>query len=299
MKAFVTGGTGFIGRHLVRALLDRGTEVVVLSRRSADPWNDPRVRVVQGDGTRPGAWQAAVSGCHVVFNLAGAPIVDPPHRWTDRRKSAIRESRIGTTHCLVEAIRGATPRPGALVSQSGKDYYGPRDDTPLDETSPPGNDFLAGVCLEWEEAARTAQDVARVTLLRTGIVLGRGGALDSLFRVFKMGLGGSWGTGAQWWPWVHMADMVGLMLFAWDRELTGAVNVVAPEQVRVRDFARALGQAMHRPALARAPEMALRAALGEAADALLTSQRVVPARAQAAGYPYRFPGLHAALAEVV
>ncbi|HET7038499.1 MAG TPA: TIGR01777 family oxidoreductase [Gemmatimonadales bacterium] len=300
MKAFVTGGTGFIGRHLVRALLDRSTEVVVLSRGSADAWNDPRVRVVQGEGTRPGAWQAAVSGCHVVFNLAGASIFEPPYRWTGRRKVLIRESRVGTTHCLVEAIRGASPRPAALVSQSAVGYYGSRGDTLLDETAPPGTDFLAGVCVEWEEAARTAQDVTRVTLLRSGMVLERGGgAMGPLLRVFRLGIGGPWGSGAQWWPWIHMADMVGLMLFAWDRSLTGAVNVAVPEAVQVRDFARALAEVLHRPAFARVPEQAIRTALGEAAGALLASQRITPARALAAGYPFRFPSLHAALTEVV
>jgi hypothetical protein len=300
MKAFITGGTGFIGRHLVQALLERSTEVVVLSRGSADPWNDPRVRVVRGDPTRSGPWQEAVSGCDVVFNLAGATIVEPPHRWTDRRKAMIHDSRVETTHCLVEAIRSAVPRPAALISQSGKDYYGSRGDSPLDETSPPGHDFLARVCLDWEEAARTAQDVARVTLLRTAPVLGRdGGALKLMLPPFRLGLGGPWGPGTQWWSWVHMADMVGLMLFVWDRGMTGAVNVAAPEPVTVQEFAKTLGDTLHRPAFARVPEVALRLALGEAADVLLISQRVIPARAQEAGYPFRFPTLAPALADAV
>jgi hypothetical protein len=300
MKAFVTGGTGFIGRPLVRALLERGVEAVVVSRGTADPWNDPRVRVVRGDPTRPGPWQAAVAGCDVVFNLAGAPVIDPPHRWNDRRKAEIRESRVATTELLVEAMRVATPRPAALISQSGKDYYGSRGDAPLDETAPPGNDFLAEVCLAWEDAARQAQDIARVTVLRTGIVLGRhGGALQPLLTPFKLGVGGPWGSGTQWWSWIHLADLVGLMLFVWERQLTGPVNAAAPEAVTVQEFARELGHALHRPAFARIPEAALRLALGEAADVLLTSQRVIPARARDAGYVFRFPALPAALADAV
>jgi uncharacterized protein (TIGR01777 family) len=301
VRAFVTGGTGFIGRHLVGALLERGAEVAVLSRGNANPWKgDARVRLVRGDPTRAGVWQASVSGCDVVFNLAGMPLVDPPHRWNDTRKAEIRESRVATTEHVVEAMRVARARPAALISQSGKDYYGPRGDTPADETSPPGADFLAGVCLAWETAARQAEDIARVTLLRTAVVLGRnGGALHFMLTPFKLGVGGLWGTGEQWWAWIHMSDMVGLMLFAWDRQLTGPINVAAPQPVTVKEFARELGHALHRPAFARVPEVALRLALGEAADALLASQRVVPARALAAGYQYRFPQLHAALADVV
>jgi uncharacterized protein (TIGR01777 family) len=300
VKAFITGATGFIGRALVRELLERGAEVLVVSRRTADPWKDPRVRVIHGNPAHPGPWQASVAGCDVVFNLAGAPVVDPPHRWNEKTKAEIRQSRVATTENLVDAMRLATPRPAALVSQSGKDYYGPRDDTPLDETAPPGTDFLAQVCVAWEAAAWAARDIARVTVLRTGIVLGRGGgALQPMLTPFKLGLGGPWGSGMQWWPWIHLSDMAGVMLFVWDRAMAGPVNVATPQVVRVQEFARELGHALHRPAFARVPEVALRMALGEAADVLLTSQQVVPARLQQAGYPYRHPELRAALADAV
>jgi hypothetical protein len=296
MRAFLTGGTGFIGRRLVRALRERDADVVVVSRGGRDPWRDPRVHVVTGDPTRSGSWQAALGGCDVVFNLAGAPIVEPPQRWTTARKAAIRESRVGTTHCVVEALRAAAPQPTTLVSQSAVGYYGSRGNVPLDETAPPGSDFLARLCVEWEEAARAAQDVTRVVLLRTAPVLGQGGGvLAPLLTPFKLGLGGPWGAGTQWWSWVHLDDVVGLALFTLDRAMSGAVNVVAPEAVTVQAFAKALGEALHRPAFARVPEVALRLALGEAAEALLASQRVIPSRALDAGYAFQYPELRAAL----
>lgn len=300
MKAFLTGGTGFLGRHLVAALLARGAEVVVVSRRTRDPWNDPRVRVTPGDPTRAGPWQAAVAGCDTVFNLAGYPIVEPPHRWTDHRKAVIRESRVETTHRVVEAIRAAQPRPSVLISQSAVGYYGSRGDAPLDETAPPGDDFLARLCAEWEEAARGALGVARVVLLRTAPVLGKGGGvLQPMLTPFRLGVGGPWGRGTQWWPWIHVDDVTGLALFALDQGLTGAVNAVAPSPVTVNEFARALGDVLHRPAVARVPDFVLKLALGEAAAALLASQKVVPARAQSAGYVYRFPELRGALEAVL
>jgi uncharacterized protein (TIGR01777 family) len=186
------------------------------------------------------------------------------------------------------------------VSQSGVDYYGSRGDDALDESQPPGTGFLAQVCVEWEAAARRAEDVTRVTVLRSAVVLGRhGGALQPMLTPFKLGVGGPWGTGAQWWPWIHMDDMVGLMLFAWEREISGAVNAAAPEPVTVKDFAHELGHSLHRPAFARIPETALRLALGEVAAVLLDSKRVVPARALAAGYGFRYPELRPALADAV
>lgn len=300
MKAFVTGGTGFIGRHLVRALLARGAEVVVVSRGADDPWQDARARLVRGDPTRSGPWQAAVAGCDAIFNFAGAPIVDLLHRWTERRKATIRESRIATTRCLVEALRAATPPPSVLVSASAVGYYGSRGDTPLDETTAPGNDFLARLCVEWEEAARAAQDVTRVLLPRMAPILGRGGGvLPPMLRPFKLGVGGPWGAGTQWWPWIHVDDVIGLVLLAVDRGMAGAVNVAAPQTVTVNEFARTLGEVLHRPAVARVPRVVLQLALGEAAEALLASQRVVPGRARDVGYRYRYPELRGALTAVL
>jgi len=300
VKVFLTGGTGFIGRHVVTALTERGHACVVVSRGGTNPWASDLVELLRGDPTRPGPWQAALGACDAVVNLAGAPIVDPPHRWTDRRKLAIRESRVETTRCVVDALRHVGSPPAVLVSGSAVGYYGSREDRRLDETASPGGDFLARLCIEWEEAARGAADVTRVTLLRTGIVLGpNGGALQPMLTPFKIGLGGPWGAGTQWWPWIHVADAVGLILLALERDLPGAINVAAPTPVTVNEFAKTLGAVLGRPAIARVPEFALRLALGEAAEAMLASQRVIPRRALDVGYTFRFPELRPALKDVL
>lgn len=300
MKVFLTGGTGFIGRRLVAALVARGDTCVVVSRTTTAPWLPSGLEVLPGDPTRPGPWQAALGTCDAVVNLAGAPIVDPPHRWTDVQKRLIRESRIETTHSVVDAIRHAPSPPAVLVSASGADYYGSRGDRKLDETDAPGEGFLARVCIDWEEAARAAADLTRVTVVRSGIALGaEGGALDRMLTPFRLGLGGPWGSGTQWWSWIHADDLVGLVLFALDRPMPGAINGSAPNPVTVEEFAKTLAAVLHRPAVARMPEFALRLALGEAADALLSSKRMIPSRALDAGYAFRFPDLRAALEAVL
>jgi len=300
MKVFVAGGTGFLGRALVRALIERGDRCVVLSRRPERPWSSDAVEMLRGNPTRPGPWQTALAGCDAVVNLAGSIIVDIPHRWTDERKRAIRESRIESTRCIADALRHASRPPAVFVNQSAIGYYGSHGDQQLDETTPPGGDFLAKVCIAWEEAAREAAGVTRVTVLRTAPVLGKGGgALEPMLPPFRLGIGGPWGAGTQWWSWIHLDDAVGLMLFVLERSLPGAVNVASPTPVTVNEFARTLGAVLGRPALARAPEFALRLALGEAAEAILASLRVVPRRALDAGYAFRFPVVRDALADVV
>jgi len=300
VKVFLTGGTGFIGRRVVAALVARGDTCAVVSRRIDSPWLPRGLEVIRADTNRPGPWQTALAACDAVVNLAGVPIVDPPHRWTDAQKRLIRESRIETTHAVVDAIRQAASRPAVLVSASGADYYGSRGDRQLDETASPGEGFLARLCIDWEEAARGAADVTRVTLLRSSIVLGaEGGALPKLLMPFKLGVGGPWGSGGQWWPWIHAEDEVGLILLALDRELPGAVNAAAPTPVTVDEFAKTLASVLSRPALARMPEFAMRLALGEAADALLSSKRLIPRRALDVGYAFRFPELRGALEDAL
>jgi uncharacterized protein (TIGR01777 family) len=296
MKVLVTGGTGFVGRRVVTALTEHGHRCVVVSRGTANPWDTDAVELVRSDPTRPGPWQTMLGTCDAVINLAGAPIVDPPHRWTDTRKLQIRESRIETTRCIVDALRHVETPPTVFVSASAVGYYGSRGDRKLDETAPPGGDFLARLCIEWEEAARGAADVTRVTLLRTGIALGKdGGALHNMLTPFRLGLGGPWGAGTQWWSWIHADDVVGLILLALERDLPGAINAVAPNPVTVNEFAKTLGSVLSRPAVARVPEFALRLALGEAAEAMLASQRVVPRRALDVGYVFQHPELRPAL----
>jgi uncharacterized protein (TIGR01777 family) len=296
MRVFVTGGTGLIGSRLVRALLDRGDECVVVSRSGRDPWGHERAEIVRGNPVAAGAWQRAVAGCDVVVNLAGQRIVDPPHRWTAARKRLLRDSRVEITRQVAAAVRAADPTPHTFVSASAIGYYGDRGDETLDESAARGEDFLADLSVAWEDAAQDAQDVTRVVRIRTGLVLDRsGGALAPLVPLFKLGLGGPWGDGTQWWSWIHVADEIGLILFAIDADVAGPLNLTAPNPVTVNSFAKALGRTLKRPSLMRQPAFALRLAMGEMADALLASQRVVPRRALDAGYTFRFPKLDGAL----
>jgi hypothetical protein len=299
MRILLIGATGFIGRHLVRALARDGIDCTVVSRSGRDPWSHPAVRILREDPAGPGTWRDRASGADAVVNLAGEPLVDPWRRWTAARKRALWDSRVGTTRSAVAAIRSAHPAPPALVNASAVGYYGDRGEDVLDESAAPGNGFLADLSAAWERAAREAEPVCRVVLLRTGIVLGKdGGVLARLLPMFRAGLGGPWGSGTQWWPWIHVADAVGLIRMAIERQLSGPVNLTAPEPVTVAAFARALAKAVRRPAALRAPAALLRLALGEAADAMLVSQRVTPRRATEAGYRFRFPELEAALSDL-
>jgi hypothetical protein len=300
LRIFLTGGTGFLGRHLVGALAARGDTCIVLSRGGQDPFRHERVRVVQGDPARAGAWTAEIRGADAVINLAGQLIVKPPQRWTPAVRRMLVDSRVATTQAIVAAMRAASPPPLVLLSASAIGYYGSRGDERVDETSAAGTDFLAQLCVTWEATARGAAPGSAVTLLRTGIVLGAGGgALAPLLTPFRLGVGGPWGDGRQWWSWIHIADWVGMVLWALDGKQDGPINLVAPQPVTVNEFAKALGLALHRPAVLRMPAFALRLGLGEAASALLDLQRVHPRRALERGYRFQFPEITAALADVL
>jgi uncharacterized protein (TIGR01777 family) len=207
---------------------------------------------------------------------------------------------VSTTTNIVDAIRQAGTPPSIFLSGSAIGYYGPRGDVLVDESMEPGEDFLASLSRDWEQAALAARDVVPVTLLRTGIVLGgAAGALASLLPSFKLGFGGPWGTGRQWWSWIHIADEVALILMLLDNGLDGAFNLTAPNPVTVNEFAKTLARTLRRPALVRTPGFLLRAALGEGASALLDLQRVSPKRAVAGGYEFRFPTLAEALKDLL
>jgi hypothetical protein len=306
-SALITGGTGFIGRALVQSLAAEGIRPVVITRRAAEGRRllGDAARLVEADPTQAGPWQEVVAGVRWVYNLAGASVGE--RRWNARYREGIYESRVETTRLLVEAV-GRTPaaqRPEVLVSASGVDFYpsgldltGFDDDDDIVETAPAGDSFLARVCRDWELEAREATAHGlRVVTMRCGLVLGRGGPADRLVQLFRTGLGGPIGTGRQWMSWVHLEDAVRAYRFAAATPaLSGPVNLVAPEAVRNRDFARALGRALGRPAVVPVPAFALRAALGEFSEYVLGGRKVVPAALRRTGFEFRYPDLAAALA---
>ncbi len=296
MHVFVTGVTGLIGRALAGALLSAGHTVTGLSR-SARGDLPAGVRRVQGDPAEPGAWEEALAQCDACVNLAGESIV--AGRWTRERKQRIRRSRIAGTARIANVI--AKGGPGVLVSGSAVGYYGPRGDEPLDESATPGNDFLAEATRDWEAVARSAEERARLVLLRTGMVLAaHGGALPAMLLPFKAFLGGPIGDGRFWMSWIHLADELRLIQWALeDDRVRGPLNATAPEPARNLDFARALGRVLGRPTWMRAPATILRMALGEMAEVLTTGQRVLPKRAQELGHRFQYPTLDLALADLL
>lgn len=293
MRILLTGGTGFIGRTLCTRLLAGGHRLTVWSRRPALARQRlPGVAVIE-DLAEAGEIEAVV-------NLAGEPLVG--RRWNVRQKQLIRDSRLGTTAKLIRWMTPQLRRPHVLVSGSAIGYYGPHDDVLLDESTVPGDDFAATLCRDWEYAAMQAEDLGlRVCRLRTGIVLGAdGGALGKMLSPFRWGLGGPMGDGRQWMSWIHREDLVSLIVWLLEQESAGgAYNGTAPEPVRNRDFARRLGRVLHRPALLPVPTPLLRLALGEAAQLMLTGQRVIPMHALVEGFRFRFPGLEDALRDLL
>jgi hypothetical protein len=294
MKVFIVGGTGFVGVNLAKRLHARGDEVTVMGRSPERPRGlDAAVAVVSGDATVPGDWQAHLAGHDTVINLAGASIFT---RWTAEAKVAIRDSRILTTRNLVDALSGAGGV--TLVSTSAVGYYGFRADEELGEDAGPGNDFLARLCLDWEnEALRARGRGVRVVIARFGIVLGPGGGvLGQMAPLFRAFLGGPVGSGRQWFSWIHVADLFGALLHLTGHPgSAGAYNFTAPGPVTNRGLARELGRVLHRPAFLPAPRFAVRLVLGEFGNVLLNGQRVLPRRLLDEGYRFTYPGLAAAL----
>ena len=300
MRIVITGATGFVGQRLVEQLKSRGhaLRAWVRSPASAARTLGADVALIDASGGSA-AMQAAIADADAIVNLAGEPVIG--RRWSAAQKQALRASRIGVTELIVDAI-AAAPRPRALVSTSAVGYYGDTGAREVDEDSPPGTDFLAALSVDWEAAALRAQPYqTRVCLVRIGLVLGRdGGVLGSLLPPFRLGLGGPIGDGKQYFPWVHIDDLIGMQVAALEREdLHGPLLAVAPGIVTNREFAAALGRALHRPAVLRVPAFALRLALGESASALLNGQRAVPRRTQALGYGFQFPELGPALADLL
>lgn len=291
MKIFMTGGTGFVGTTLTQRLTQKGHHVSVLTRSIPEQRPLPQgASYVEGDPTKQGAWQKSVSAHEVIINLAGASIF---RRWTDSVKTAILESRVRTTHHLVEALTGRKERERLFLSTSAVGYYGShRADEALDEKSPSGDGFLAAVSREWESAALKAEESgARVILFRSGVVLGRhGGALKLMAGLFKWYLGCPLGSGEQYFSWIHEEDLARIYEYVIDRKgVSGPINCTAPTPVRNKDMTTALAKAMGKRAfMPAAPGFVVKKVMGEFATVFLEGQNVLPRKLLDMGFRFRF-----------
>ena len=297
MKITISGASGLIGRRLLKILVNEGHSIEVLSRHAGT--NMPGgVRVSVWDPAKSAPPAASLSESDAVIHLAGEPVAQ---RWTGEAKRRIRESRVNGTRNLVSALEKLPRRPEVLVCASAVGYYGSRGDEVLSESAAPGNDYLADVCVAWENEARAAEAFGmRVVNVRTGVVLdGRGGALQKMLPPFKMGVGGKLASGRQWMSWIHLEDLAALYRFALTNPLRGPLNGVAPNPVTNADFTKELARTLKRPAIFPVPGFALKLLFGEMSEILLASQRALPKQAEAAGFQFRFPQLAPALADVL
>lgn len=304
MKIVVAGGSGFLGRALTTRLSSDGHEVVTLSRRAISAEGHLRFVTWQPDGTappveagRPTSWASEIDGADAIVNLAGEGIADK--RWTAARKRALATSRSLSTRSLVAAIRAASKRPSTFVQASGVGYYGTAGDEILDEASPPGSDFLAGLCVGWEAEARAVEALGcRLAIVRNGLVLSKtGGALKRMLPPFFFFVGGPIASGRQYVSWIALDDWIALVRWAIDnRSVSGALNATAPEPVTNSVFSKALGRAVRRPSWLPVPAFALRVMVGELAPAgLINGQRVVPKRPLSLGFTFAYPEIDAAM----
>lgn len=298
MKIIITGSSGFVGQALIEGLERRGDTVIPLIRKAggdARKTGHPLWNPIRGH-LEPSIFE----GVDAVINLNGANIAG--RRWSAEYKNELRSSRLKATRLVAETLAGMSTPPRVLVSASATGFYGDRGDQPLDENSAPGKGFLADLSREWEEANSPAIEAGvRVVIVRLGMVVGSGGALDRMLLPFRMGLGGPIGNGRQWWPWIAIDDVVGAVAFGLDREtVSGPLNLVSPDEATSRDFARALGRVLHRPAVLPAPAFAVRLVAGEMADALLlSSARVRPEVLRRSGYQFVSPSLDEAISRAV
>lgn len=306
MKVAITGATGFVGSKLVKALQQEGHNILVFTRDPARAQrvfpkaSFPKVTPIAYTPQSSGPWQQKISGCDGVVNLAGAPISD---RWSPAHKQAILKSRKVGTEKLVEAIAQAESKPSVLVSASAIGYYGTSETRTFDESSrPDDSDFLSQVCQEWEAEASKVKDIEGVRLVipRIGIVLGEGGALGKMLTPFRLFAGGPIGSGKQWFSWVHIDDLVALLIKALtDPTMSGVYNATAPNPVRMGEACEALGRALNRPSWLPVPDFVIEALLGDGAVVVLEGQQVLPKNLKEKGFDYQYPTVDQAMKAVV
>ncbi|MBD2501296.1 thylakoid membrane protein ThyD [Anabaena azotica] len=305
MKVAITGATGFVGTRLVQRLHKEGHQIIILTRNTTSARRNfpaqtfPNVEIVAYTPTTSGAWQDVIAGCDGVVNLAGEPIAET--RWTPAHKREVLNSRQLGTQKIVEAIAKANPKPTVLVNASAIGYYGTSETATFDENSASGQDFLAQVCQAWEAEAQKVRELGvRLVILRLGIVLGLGGALGKMITPFKLYAGGPIGSGRQWFSWIHIDDVVNLIVQALTNpQLQGVYNATAPNPVRMNDLSQTMGQVMNRPSWLPVPAFALEALLGDGAIVVLEGQQVLPKRALEAGIKYQYSNLQPALQDIL
>lgn len=299
MQILITGGTGFIGRRLVARLLSKGHRLTILSRQDAKDVH--RVLSTEVEPVKSLSAVKPSEAFDAIVNLAGEGVMDK--RWTPSRKRQLLNSRIALTSELVDLIERMENRPDCLISGSAIGFYGGRDDAArLDESSGAGDDFAAGLCIRWEQAALRAKGLGlRVCLVRTGVVLHpEGGALREMMLPFRLGIGGPLGSGQQMMSWIHMEDMVNALEFLLENDSAeGAFNATAPEAVSNKDFAVTLAGILNRPAFLKMPAMVLRGMLGESSEMVLKGQNIYPQRLIAEGFSFTYPQLKPALTQLI
>ncbi len=299
-RIVIAGGTGFVGKKLIHKLSEQQHEIVVLTRRNSNADTLTKNCTLVQWGSEMNEWKQCIDGADAVINLAGASVAQ---RWTPSHKAQIFDSRIDYTNALVEAIITAKQPPRFFFSASAVGYYGDCQDTVLTENSPngPKDDFLAYVCDEWERAAMKAHEHTRVVVGRIGIVLdSREGALSKLLFPFRLGIGGPLGTGKQWWSWVHPDDVVGMIVWAMsENSINGSMNIVAPNPVTMKKFAKELGNRLSRPSFFPVPTYVLSLIMGESVVIATHSQNVIPAKAIRLGYKFKFSHLAECLSDIL
>jgi len=305
MKIAISGATGFVGSRLVAKLHAEGHRILVLTRNTTfaqkvfPPQAFPNLEIIAYTPIVSGAWQDTIAGCDGVVNLAGEPIAEG--RWTPERKQEILNTRKLGTQKIVEAIAKSQPQPSVLVNTSAIGYYGTSETASFDEDSANGKDFLAQVCQEWEAEARKLKDTnVRLVILRFGIILGNGGALGKMITPFKLFAGGPIGTGQQWFSWMHLDDIVSLIIQALTKStMEGVYNGTAPQPVSMNDLSTTMGKVMNRPSWLPVPGFAIEAILGDGAKVVLEGQQVLPKRTLESGFEYQYPNLQSALTQIL